>query len=275
MIRALTALIGVLALAGLISACGDDDEEAVASDAAVAAFELSGSGKAAKMSGPGSLEAGAVQVDFKNSTKDNAGVTLVRVEGGHTAAQAVKAGRAWGEGNAPLPDWVRFVGGVASIRSGETSTSVQSLPQGNYAAIDINTSAFAAVEVTGDGDGELPTSSARVEARDYSFEASGLKAGKGRVLFTNTGKEPHFALMAPIKPGKTLADVRKALEREEGETPIAEDKTVSTGVLDGGESQVVDLALVKGRYAFVCFVADRKGGPPHAFKGMVSEAVVE
>ena len=180
-----------------------------------------------------------------------------------------------GRGNAPLPDWVRFVGGVASIRSGETSTSVQSLPQGNYAAIDINTSAFAALEVTGDGDGELPTSSARVEARDYSFEASGLKAGKGRVLFTNTGKEPHFALLAPIKPGKTLADVRQALEREEGETPIAEDKTLSTGVLDGGESQVVDLALVKGRYALVCFVADRKGGPPHAFKGMVSEAVVE
>jgi hypothetical protein len=275
MIRSLSALFAVLALAGLMSACGDDDEEAVASDAAVAAFELSGSGQEARMSGPGSLEAGAVQVDFKNSTKDDAGVTLVRVEGGHTAAQAVKAGRAWGEGNTPLPDWVRFVGGVASIRSGETSTSVQSLPQGNYAAVDINTSAFAPFEVTGNGDGELPTSSARVEARDYSFEASGLEAGKGRVLFTNTGKEPHFALMAPIKPGKTLDDVRKALETEEGETPIFEAKTVSTGVLDGGESQVVDLALLKGKYALVCFVAERKGGPPHAFKGMVSGAVVE
>ena len=275
MIRSLLALFAVLALVGLMAACGDDDEEAVASEAAVAAFELSGSGQAAKMSGPGSVEAGAVQVDFKNSTKDDAGVTLVRVEGDHTAAQAVKAGRAWGEGNAPLPDWVRFVGGVASIRSDQTSTSVQSLPQGTYAAVDINTSAFAPFEVTGDGDGELPTSSARVEARDYSFEATGLKAGKRPVLFTNTGKEPHFALMAPIKPGKTLADVRKALETEEGESPIAEDKTVSTGVLDGGESQVVDLTLQKGKYAVVCFVADRKGGPPHAFKGMVSESVVE
>jgi hypothetical protein len=275
MLRSLPALFAALALVGLMAACGDDDEEAVASDAAVAAFELSGSGQAAKMSGPGSLEAGAVQVDFKNSTKDNAGVTLVRVEAGHTAAQAVKAGRAWGEGNAPLPDWVRFVGGVGSIRSGETSSSVQNLRQGNYAAIDINTSVFTSFEVTGDGDGELPTSSARVEARDYSFEASGLTAGQGRVLFTNTGKEPHFALMAPIKPGKTLDNVRKALETEEGEPPIFENKTVSTGVLDGGESQLVDLTLLKGKYALVCFVGDRKGGPPHAFKGMVSEGVVE
>ena len=275
MIRSLIALLALLALGALMAACGDDDEEAVASDAAVAAFELSGSGQAAKMSGPGSVEAGAVQVDFKNSTKDDAGVTLVRVEGDHTAAQAVKAGRAWGEGNTPLPDWVRFVGGVASIGSGGTSTSVQSLRQGKYVAVDINTNAFAPFEVTGDGDGELPTTSARVEARDYSFEASGLKAGKGRVLFTNTGKEPHFALMAPIKPGKTLDDVRQALETEEGEPPIVEDKTVSTGVLDGGESQAIDLTLQKGKYALLCFVGDRKGGPPHAFKGMVSQGVVE
>ena len=275
MIRSLSALFSALALTGLIAGCGDDDEEAVASEAGVAAFELSGSGQGVKMSGPRSVEAGAVQVDFKNSTKDDAGVTLVRVEGGHTAAQAVKAGQAWGEGDQSLPDWVRFVGGVSSVRSGGTSTSVQSLPQGNYAAVDINTSAFAPFEVAGDGDGELPATNARVEARDYSFEASGLEAGKGRVLFTNTGKEPHFALMAPIKPGNTLEDVRKSLESEEGEPPIVLEKTVSTGVLDGGESQVVDLELVKGKYAFVCFVADRKGGPPHAFKGMVSEGVVE
>ena len=46
-------------------------------------------------------------------------------------------------------------------------------------------------------------------------------------------------------------------------------------MLDGGREQVVDLELRKGAYALVCFVPDRKGGPPHAFKGMVSETVVE
>jgi hypothetical protein len=199
----------------------------------------------------------------------------VRIEGDHTAAQAVKAGEAWGDEGKPLPDWVRFVGGVTSIRSGGTFTSVQSLPEGNYAAVDINTNAFTPLEVTGGGDGELPATSAKIEAKEYSFDVSGLESGNARVLFTNEGKEPHFALMAPIKPGKTIEDVRESLREERGEPPIDEQKTVSTGVLDGGESQVVDVTLRKGKYAFVCFVPDRKGGQPHAFLGMVSEGVVE
>jgi hypothetical protein len=54
-----------------------------------------------------------------------------------------------------------------------------------------------------------------------------------------------------------------------------EEKTLSTGVLDGGESQVVDVTLTRGKYALVCFVPNREGGQPHAFLGMVSEGVVE
>jgi hypothetical protein len=37
---------------------------------------------------------------------------------------------------------------------------------------------------------------------------------------------------------------------------------------------VIDLELKRGKYALVCFVPDRKGGPPHAFKGMISEGFV-
>ena len=70
--------------------------------------------------------------------------------------------------------------------------------------------------------------------------------------------------------------MRKSVKNESGPSaPIIESKTVSTGILDGGRSQVVDLDLQKGNYALVCFVGDREGGPPHAFKGMISEAVVE
>ena len=49
--------------------------------------------------------------------------------------------------------------------------------------------------------------SARIAAVDYGFEATGLKAGKAKVAFDNTGKEPHFAAGLPIKPGKTIRDV--------------------------------------------------------------------
>ena len=45
-------------------------------------------------------------------------------------------------------------------------------------------------------------------------------------------------------------------------------------MIDGGAKQAVELELKAGKYALVCFVPDRQGGPPHAAKGMISEATV-
>ena len=45
-------------------------------------------------------------------------------------------------------------------------------------------------------------------------------------------------------------------------------------MIEGGDSQSVELELKEGKYALLCFVPDRAGGPPHAVKGMISEAVV-
>jgi hypothetical protein len=38
---------------------------------------------------------------------------------------------------------------------------------------------------------------------------------------------------------------------------------------------VTDRKLSKGKYALVCFIQDRKGGPPHAAKGMITEADIQ
>jgi len=46
-------------------------------------------------------------------------------------------------------------------------------------------------------------------------------------------------------------------------------------VIDGGIAQNIELDLEAGKYAVVCFIQDRKGGPPHGAKGMISELVVE
>jgi hypothetical protein len=269
--RRLPVVLAVLLTSLFVVACGDDDDSGGGSEVAVASFELTGD----DLTGPSSVEAGAVRVEFTNSSDDEGGVTIIRIEGDHTAAEATKAGEAWGEGGKPLPEWITFEGGSASVPPGESFSAVQDLSAGKYAAVDIDSNEFTEVEVTGDGDAELPSTTATIDAVDYSFESSGLEAGTHDVLFTNSGEEPHFALAAPIKPGKTIEDVKKSLESETGPPPIIEDETVSTGLLDGGRSQVVSLELRKGPYVLVCFIPDRKGGPPHAFKGMVTEAVVE
>ena len=42
-------------------------------------------------------------------------------------------------------------------------------------------------------------------------------------------------------------------------------------MIEGGETQLIDLDLKPGRYALFCLITDRLGGPPHALKGMVDE----
>jgi hypothetical protein len=95
------------------------------------------------------------------------------------------------------------------------------------------------------------------------------------VLFDNTGSQPHMLAAAPIKKGKTLADVRRAIKSQKrGPSPVDDKSAVDLAVIDGHASQTVNLDLKPGKYALLCFVPDRKGGPPHVAKGMISEATV-
>ena len=108
---------------------------------------------------------------------------------------------------------------------------------------------------------------AQIEAIDYDFTATALEAGSQPVLFTNAGAEPHHLAAAPLKPGKTEADVKEYLETEKGPSPIVESKSFDTALVSGGESEVVDLRLESGEYALLCFIPDRKGGPRACAQG--------
>ena len=46
-------------------------------------------------------------------------------------------------------------------------------------------------------------------------------------------------------------------------------------MIEGGESQLVEMDLEPGRYVMLCFISDRQGGPPHALKGMVDEVEID
>ena len=259
--------------------CGDDDGEGSQEKAAppkptTMTVKISGDAKQPTLTVPKSVKGGLVTIEVTNEAKGDHGVQLVRAEDGHTPEEALAAAGAWGEQNKPLPDWAIVAGGVGSVGTGESETVTQSLPAGSYMAVDIDTNANAPFEVTGGG-GESPTASASISATEYAFEATGLKAGANEVLFENKGKEPHFIAALPIKPGKTIADVKKFFRTEEGEPPILEEGSFDTAVIEGGDKQAIELELERGKYALLCFVPDREGGRPHAAKGMISEASVE
>jgi hypothetical protein len=274
------AIVAVLGLGG--AGCGGDDDdsgggggESQAAKPSRLAIELSGSGKKPTFTVPKSVKGGVTEISFTNSAEGDHSAQLVGAQDGHTPQEALAAGNAWGEKGNGLPDWVVLAGGLGDVKAGDTASVTQELAPGKYVVADLNTGANAEFEVTGDsGGGEVASDGPTVEATEYEFTSSGLKAGANPLLFKNTGAEPHFIAGVKLKPGATIEDARRFIRSEKGKPPFEEGQTFNTAVIDAGDSQSVEVELQEGKYAFLCFVPDRAGGPPHAVKGMISEAVV-
>lgn len=261
-----------------LAACGNDDDDGGGGDAAAperVALELTGSGKELTMKAPATVEGGVVELRFTNSAKKESDAQLVRLQGSHTADDTFAAAEAWASQGKALPEWVELAGGVGTVKPSATGTTTQELSPGKYLAVSTATNTSTEFEVTDSGDsGELPDTGGTVEASEYAFESDGLEQGTVQVTVENAGKEPHFVAASLLKPGKTLADAKEFVRTEKGPPPIDFEQTWDTPVMDGGGKQVVEVELKPGKYALFCWVPDRAGGPPHAVKGMISEAVV-
>lgn len=284
------ALISVL----LLSACGDENAEDVAerpkAQVQSLAVEVSEQSKDKfAMTAPKSVAAGIVEISLKAPAgKESHDAQLVRVEGDHSIEEVLKFIGAEG---APTPEWVFAAGGVGQTAGGATGRSTQELTPGTYYIVDTSEpqgenvksyaerGATAALEVTGEAAGaELPAATAKITMKDYSYVTSGLKAGKNTVELDNPGKEIHHVIAFPYAPGADFAAVKKVFSQEgepSGPPPVDFQNVTGTAALEGGTKQVTELQLKPGKYALVCFISDRKGGPPHLAKGMIAEAVIE
>jgi hypothetical protein len=270
---AIVAALAVVAAFALV-ACGDESAEELT-------FELDGKGKAQKFSGPESAESGEAEITFTNNTDGEAEMQLIRVEGDHSAEDVVKGLEAATQGK-PFPEWFFAGGGVSAIGSDESKTVTQVLEPGTYYATNLESGppsadSMIAIEVSGDESDEELTADATVEASEYAFAADGLAEGENEVAFENVGAQPHHLIIAPITEDGTIEEVEEAITgKDGGEPPLDEDAPqLTTAVIEGGESQLVDFDLEPGKYAMLCFISDREGGPPHAVKGMIDELVIE
>ena len=270
----------LLSLAGalpLLAACGGGGAKPE-----VVQVEVTGDAKKVELKAPQKIKDGLVQVQLKNSSKGPRDAQLVRIEGDHSPNEFLKI---VGKEGSPIPEWIQDGGGVGTTPPGQTRSATQQLEPGKYFAValpDMEGGEPTATELdveAGGPQGELPKTEGEIVAKDYSFEATGLKAGKSKVLFKNEGRELHHVVGGRIMPGKTIDDVKKFASSEEepsGPPPIDFEKAgIATAVIDGGVEQVIDLDLKKGKYALLCFISDRKGGPPHVMKGMIAEAEVK
>lgn len=278
--------VGVATVA--LAACGGADKSQEIS------VEVKQTGpKRFELTAPKSAEAGLTKITLKASGKEPSDMQLVRVEGKHSQAQTLKAlDQVMEDEGKGLAPWIRADGGVGVTNPKSTSSAEVILQPGTYYLIDdfsgdgenapshYREGAVAMLNVTGEiKSAALPKQAAKITTREYSFQTSGLKAGRNGVRIDNAGGEPHHVIAAPITAGKTLADVKKFAQSEKqpsGPPPVNFDAATSSAVQDGGHSQVAELDFKKpGRYALLCFVNDREGGPPHVVKGMVGEVEIK
>ena len=272
-----------MAAALIAVGCGSDDDGD--EDLQKVAIEATGEQGNVTVEAPTEAEAGAAEITFTNSSKvEDIDGQLVFTSEDHTdeevSAELAKAVR-----GQPVAAWFQGAGGPGPAAPGESSTVTQELEEGTYYVVSDEESKppLTKIEVSGDGGADLPDGDATVSAVEYSFSADGLKAGEQSVLFDNKGGTWHHFLAAQLKPDATIDDAKKFLTTQgEGGGPppfvgnLDAGTPVSSTVLDGGKSQLVDLSLEPGNYAFFCFISDKEeGGPPHVAKGMVSEVTVE
>ena len=221
---------------------------------------------------PRTVRGGLVEITLRNEGAAPHKAQLWRIDGDHTVEEALRISH-------PQPDWLRTAGGVSLTRPGATSRSLQALAAGSYYVAETlgNPGAVARFEVTAPArDVEVPKAPARVEALDFSFKVSGLRAGSNTIDFDNTGAQPHHAFFAPLRRGANIADVRKFFSERTstGPPPVDSEGTRETVVIEGGDRQVTQLNLAAGRYALICFVQNREGSPQHIEFGMINEVRV-
>lgn len=279
------AILPVAAAATALAGCGggESEPEEAAAEPQILSIRVDEQGGAASLEVPKTAVPGLVELTFDNAGEDPHAAELIRVEGVHSAAEVVEALGAAEQGG-PVPDWFFAGGGVGATPPGESRTVTQVFEPGTYYVFDTEAAGPAAtdaepptIEVTGEAaaEAELPEAPATITASEYAFESEGLTPGAGPVTFENAGEQPHHIVAAPLREGATVEDVEAFVEDESGAPPVDFERGFSTAVVEGGDTQVVDLAFEPTNYALICFIADREGGPPHAQLGMVSEAVVE
>jgi hypothetical protein len=270
--RGITYVVLAIAASLALAACGDDSDE---SSVQKLTFTLQGSGKESSFTGPKSANTGPVEITLVNGGKKEDELQLLRVEGKQSDQEVADALKSAIEGK-PFSPWFYAAGGVGPVPAGDLGTVTQVLEPGIY--YPFNSQAGTVTPkfvVEGEESDEELTADTSVTAIDYGFETENLPTGRTEIAFENAGEQPHHLLAAPLLGDSTAEDAEAFFKDEKGKAPLDEKEIQSTTVIEGGESQLVTLDLEPGRYVLYCFVSDREGGPPHAFKGMVDEVEVE
>jgi hypothetical protein len=226
---------------------------------------------------PDSAPAGLTAIRLENRGHELHHLQLLRLADGHGFGELEDSIAAGGR----LPDWAARVGGpnVPGLQPSEVTLFLR---QGTYAMICLIPSPTDGkshfrkgmvhrLEVVGPvtaGPRELGAD-LRLALDDYTFRVdSVLPAGRHLIQVTNVGRRHHELVMFRLAPGKTPADLLAWAAKLVGPPPGVPSGGI-TGIAPGG-TNVMNVDLVPGQYALLCFVHDPGEPLPHASRGMIA-----
>jgi plastocyanin len=240
--------------------------------------------------GPETIPGGMTEVVLENKGKEGHSLMFFRLDEGKTPDDFFASFEKVMTGEAPIPDWLSFPGGIAGIPGGQSASAVLDLEPGNFLVLSLEEAPgsdqvdaergmvhmLTVTEPEGPA-AEVPETDMTVSMNDFSFAPSAnLKAGPQMIKFENKGKQPHEAVVMRLAEGVTADDfveMASADEWPDGPPPV----TAAGGgaPLDPGGTSYVSMDLEPGKYMVICYVPDPEGGMPHFAKGMVDEFTVE
>jgi hypothetical protein len=231
---------------------------------------------------PSSIPAGLTTFVLRNEGTQGHHLQLARIDAGKTMAD-VRAALLSNKGE---PAWMHAVGGPNTpIPGGETNGTLI-LEPGSYVAYCTipaadGVSHFAkgmmkSITVTPSSRAHeaLPASDIAISLSDYSFTFSHAPTrGHHVIAVTNTGSQPHELIMSQLAPGKHVTDFDHWIDSPATKPPVR--PFGGTTDFSPGETIVIQVDFVPGRYSLLCRVRDAHDGKPHSRHGMMKEFVIE
>ena len=232
---------------------------------------------------PASIPAGLTIFQLKNLGQWGHHVTIVRLDSGHTAAEAFR--EIMKDGHGLRPEWLRPVGGPQHAPPGGVSNATVRLAPGSYLAFcEMPGPDGTSHYMRGMAKGFIVTGPAQpgrsaqgddtLSLTEYAFTfAHPLTAGAHTIAVTNKGAQPHMVVLNRLPAGVTIDEFLAWTNDPKGKQPPA----INTGgvtEIPPGATVMFAQRFVPGRYALLCFSTDTKDGKPHFAHGMAQMFVV-
>ena len=228
---------------------------------------------------PASIPAGLTTFRLYNRGKQVHHFTVVRLDEGKTAADAMKALM---DTTQPRPAWMHQAGGPQGTMPGRSGNATLVLEPGNYVAFcevpgptampHFMRGMMKAFTVTGASHpAALPASDDTLSLTDYDFTFSHpLTKGRHTIAVTNNAAQPHMVVMTSFDKDATFKEWLGWAMDPKGKMPPGK---VGGGVteISPGQTVVFTGDFAPGHYGMICFSPDPHDGKPHFMHGMQKE----